>query len=234
MTEPSPSVLHALRDIIIAPGAALEAARAHPSWLWAPLLISIALACGLWVHYYTWVDFDWLIDETLRQLPAAESALSSGALRNVMSPQTSMSTTVTAIAFMTFFIYLSEALYFHLANKVIRGPEIRFGQWFAFSAWISFVGVFTSLAGFATILTADSNQLAPESLQVLSLNNLLIQAEHGSPWYQWASSLSPVNFWMLIIAGIGFADWTGAGAARSAMIVVLPWALIYGVWAALI
>ena len=234
MANTSYSVFNAMVDIVASPGKALDQIKPRTSWLWAPLLISMALAAGVLATYYSWVDFEWLIDETIRQLPAENRAESADAVRSLMSPKVSMMTSVIAVVVMTLLIYLVEAIYFHLANKITTGAEVKFGQWFSFAAWTSFVGVFASLAGFVAMLTAGSNQMAPEDLQVFSFNSLLIHAEPGDSWYRWASSLSLINIWMLVLASIGFARWTGASMVKSAVIACLPWVLIFGIWAAMV
>ena len=55
----------------------LDEVRQHTAWLWWPLLISLGLICALFAYYYSWVDFDWLIEETIRQLPAEDRAASA-------------------------------------------------------------------------------------------------------------------------------------------------------------
>lgn len=234
MTNTSYTVFNAMVDIVAAPGKALDEIKGHTAWLWWPLLISIALACGLFAYYYGWVDFDWLIEETIRQIPAEDRAASADAVRGFMNPNTMMITTLVSIVVVTFVIYLVEAVYFHLVNKVTTGAAIGFGQWFSFSVWTAFVGIFGSLAAFVVILLADSNQMTAESLQVLSVNNLLLHAEPGEPWFRWGNSLTLVNLWMLVLMSIGYARWTGASMLKSAIIACLPWVLIFGIWAAMI
>ena len=234
MADNSYTPFNAMVDIVASPGKALDEIKKHTAWLWWPLLISMALACAVFAYYYAWVDFEWLIGETIRQIPAEDRAASEEAVRGFMTPQTNMITTVIAIVVMTFVIYLIEAIYFHLANKVTTGADIGFGQWFSFAVWTAFVGIFGSLAAFMMILLADSNQVTAESLQVLSLNNLLLNAEPGSPWFRWGNSLTLVNFWMLALMSIGYARWTGASMVKSAIIACLPWVLIFGIWAAMI
>ena len=151
-----------------------------------------------------------------------------------MEPGRSTWTTIIAVVIMTFLIYAIQAVYLHLANKLITGAEIGYGQWFSFSVWTGFVGVFGALAGFATIFMAGSNQLSMQNLTALSMNSLLVHASPGAPWYTWASSLTLVNFWTLFLMSIGFARWTGAPMVKSTIIAVLPWVLIYGIWALMI
>jgi len=230
MTANSYSVFNAMVDIVAAPGKALDEIKLHTSWLWWPLLITLLLASGMMVYYYSWVDFPWLVEETIRQIPAENRAESADAIRTFMSPGTSTWTTVAAIVIMTFIIYAIQATYLHLANKLITGAEIGFGQWFSFAVWTSFVGVFGVLAAFATIFMAGSNQLATQDLQVLSLNSLLVHAQAGDPLFTWASSLTLINFWTLFLMSIGYARWTGAPIVKSTIIAILPWVLIFGVW----
>ena len=231
MTGNSYSVFNAMVDIVASPGKALDEIKQHTSWLWWPLLISILLACGLMVYYFGWVDFPWLVDETIRAVPVENRAESEDAIRNFMQPGRSTWTAVIAIVIMSLVIYAIQAVYLLLANKLVTGAEIGYGQWFSFSVWTAFVGVFGVLAAFVTIFMADSNQLSQQGLQVLSLNSLLIHAAPGEPWFTWASSLTLINFWTLFLMSIGFARWTGASIVKSSIIACLPWVLIFGIWA---
>ena len=234
MTDKTYSVFNAMVDIVASPGKALDEIKLHTSWLWWPLLITMLLASGLMIYYYNWVDFAWLIEETIRQVPAENRAESADAIRQFMEPGRSTWTTVVAIVVVSLIIYLVQSTYLHLANKLITGAEIGFGQWFSFSVWTAFVGVFGALAAFVAIFLADSNQLSTQGLQVFSLNSILVHASPGDPWFTWASSLGLINFWTLYLMSIGYARWTGADIIKSTVIAVLPWAVIFGVWALMI
>lgn len=232
MNDTNYSVFNAMTDIIASPGKALAEVKQHTSWLWWPLLISILLAMGVFGYYYSWVDFPWLVEETIRAVPAETRAESAEPIRQFMKPGQTMWITLIMIVVMTFVIYTIQALYFHLVNKMTLGAEIGFKQWFSFSVWVSFVGIFGSLAAMAVILMADSNQLASTSLQPLSINALLVHAAPGTPWHTWANSLSLLSFWTIFLAAIGFGRWTGASTVKSWVIAALPWVLIFGIWAA--
>ncbi|MBT8071194.1 MAG: YIP1 family protein [Gammaproteobacteria bacterium] len=234
MTGNSYSVFNAMVDIVASPGKALDEIKLHTAWLWWPLLISLLLGSGLMIYYYSWVDFPWLVEETIRGIPAENRAESADAIRQFMQPGRSTWTTVIAIVVVTLIIYTIQSTYLHLANKLITGADIRFGQWFSFSTWTAFVGVFGALAAFVLIFMADSNQLSQQSLQVLSINSLLVHASPGDPWFTWASSLTLINFWTLFLMSIGFARWTGAGMVKSTIIAITPWVLIFGIWALMI
>ncbi|NIP17121.1 MAG: hypothetical protein GWM87_02375, partial [Xanthomonadales bacterium] len=173
----------------------------------------------------------WLIEETIRQQPAEVRAERAEGIRQFMQPGRTLMTTLIAIVLVTLVIYTIQATYLHLANKLTTGAEIGWGQWFSFSAWTAFVGIFGTLAALVVILMADNNQLSQADMQPLSLNSLLVHARPGEPWFTWASSLSLVNFWTLALMSIGYARWTGAPMVKSTIIAVLPWALIFGIWA---
>ena len=84
------------------------------------------------------------------------------------------------------------------------------------------------------IAMADNNQVGQGDLVPLSMNNLFIHASPGDPWFTWGISLGLVNIWMLVLMSIGYARWTGASMVKSSIIAVLPWAAIFGIWAAII
>ena len=231
MADNSYSVFNAMVDIVAAQGKALDEIKLHTSWLWWPLLISMLLASGLMIYYYSWVDFSWMIEETIRQVPAEDRAESADVIRDFMSVGTSTWTTVIAIVIMSLIIYTIQATYLHLANKLTTGAEIGFGQWFSFSVWTAFVGVFGTLAAFVVMLMADSNQVSLQDLQVVSLNSLLVHASTGDRLFNWANSLTLINFWTIFLMSIGYSRWTGAAMAKSTIIAILPWVLVFGVWA---
>ena len=97
MTDNSYSVFNAMVDIV-------HASFDNPN---------AELASGLFVYYYSWVDFPWLVEETIRQVPAERRAESADAIRQFMEPGRSMWTTVIAIVIVSFIIYTIQASYLH-------------------------------------------------------------------------------------------------------------------------
>ncbi|MFC1694556.1 YIP1 family protein [Pseudomonadota bacterium] len=234
MAGNSYSVINALTDIVASPGKALDEIKLHTSWLWWPLLITILLACGVFAYFYNWVDFPWLVEETIRQMPAESRAEGAEAVRQFMQPSTSMWMSIAAIVIVTFVVYLLQATYLHLVNKIASGSDIGFGQWFSLSAWTGFVSVFGTLAAFIVMFLADSNQLSAEGLQVLSFNSLLLHAAPGEPWFRWASSWGLINIWSIFLLSLGFSRWTNSAIVKSSLIAALPWVAIFGIWAIMI
>jgi hypothetical protein len=234
MTEKSYSAVNALVDIFAAPARALDEVRNHVSWLWWPLLIYVGLAMLLVAWYHSWVDVDWLIDSEIQKIPAESRAESADAVRGFMAGNARIFISAASVAIFTLIIYLVYAVWFHLANKLTTGTDIRFGQWFAFNCWTMFPGVIGTLVAFVVIFMADSNQMPAENMQALSLNNLLIHAQPGEDWFNWGNAFSVLNFWVIALMSIGFSRWTSSSMAKSVIVSALPFVLIFGTWALLV
>ena len=197
-------------------------------------LITIVVTCAAFGYYYSWVDFDWLVEETIRNLPAESRAEAAPGVRSFMSPTSSIAITVASIIFVTFLFYAIFAAYYHLVAKMTSEAEVKYGQWFSLQAWAGFPGILTGIAIFVVIILADSNQLGQEQLTPLSLNQLFIGAEPGDDWFNWGNSTNLLQLWTTGLAGLGFARWTGSSIAKGMIVAFIPLVLIYGIWAALV
>jgi hypothetical protein len=223
---------NALIDIIAAPTKALDEVRDRVSWLWVPLGIVIVLSIASMVTYFAWVDFDWLVDQAVAEaMQAGTDPSAEAGIREFMQPGTMMAVTVVSILVMTLLIYVLQAAYLHLVNKVKGNPDLRFPQWFALSAWSGFPMVFQALSIFVLIATAANRQLAQHELSPLSLQSLLIRADGGSPWATWGSSITLITFWTIGLLALGIMRWTGASALKAVVIAAVPSVLIFGIWA---
>lgn len=226
---------NALVDIIAAPSKALDEVRDRVSWLWVPLGAVIVLSIASMITYYAWVDFDWLVDQTVSETmrtgadPSAEEGI-----RSFMQPGTMMAITVVSVLVMTLLIYALQSVYLHLVNKVTGNPELRFGQWFALSAWSGFPIVFQALSTFVLIAVTGNRQLGQQELSPLSLQSLLIRADAGSSWATWGNSITLITFWTIGLLALGIMRWTGASALKAVIIAALPSVLIFGIWALVI
>lgn len=229
------SVFNAMVDIVPAPARALDEVKLHTRWFWWPLLTLLAATIAVYVFYFTWVDFEWLVDETIRgAIRGGSPADQAEAIRGFMSVNNSIIFSILGIVLVTLAVYAIQAGYLHLVNKAVGDPSLGYGQWFSFTVWTAFVGIFNALAALVVILMADSNQLAQTELAPLSMNALFIHAEPGETWFTWGNSLGLVNFWMLWLMTLGFARWTGASMGKAALVAVTPWALLFGIWALLL
>jgi len=234
MSNSNYGVMNAMVDIITSPSRAWDEIREHTGWLWVPLLLVIIVTSAAFTYFYTWVDYEWFVEETIRGMPAETRAEAAPGVREFMSPAFSIGTTVAAVVFMTVIINLIMAVYYLLVSKIATSGEIRYGQWFSLSVWAGFPGIFSALAIFVVIFLADSNQVSQAELSPLSLNALLVNAEPGDPWFTWASAVNVIMFWSVFLAGLGISRWTASSLAKGLIIAALPLVLVFGIWAAII
>lgn len=234
MSDNKYTVVNALVDIIASPTRALDEIRNHTAWLWVPYLLVAGVTTAVFYYYFQWVDFDWLIEETIRGLPPESRAEAAPGVRSFMSPTTNTAFAAIAVVLIPLVFYLVFAAYYHLVAKITTNAEIKYGQWFSLQAWTNFPGIITALGMFAVIFMADSNQLGQHELTPLSLNQLFIGAEPGDPWFNWGNSTNLLQLWTTALAGLGFARWTSSSLAKGMIVAFVPLIGIYGVWAALV
>lgn len=234
MASDNYSVFNAMVDIIASPTRALDEIREHTAWLWVPLLLVMGLTIAAFSYYYSWVDFDWLVEETIRAMPAESRAEAAPGVRGFMTPTSSIAITIASVVFVSFVVYAIFAAYYHLLAKLTTSSEVSYGQWFSLNVWAAFPSVFLAIAMIAVILLADSNQLGQHEINPLSLNSLIFRAEPGDPWFNWGNSTNLLQLWTGALGGLGFARWTGSSLLKGMLVAFTPLLLIYGIWAALV
>ena len=119
--------------------------------------------------------------------------------------------------------------YFLIVSKV-NGDGFEFKQWFSFVAWTSLPGLLAILAMFAMIFTSETMQIAPDSLNPLSLNELIFGLEPSKGMGKLLSSLHLPQFWSLAVMVIGYKAWTKKSLMSSALVVLMPIIIVYVVW----
>lgn len=237
--EQSSSPWHALIDIFLEPRKAFGAARAHLSWLWVPLLLSLVLAIGFWMWYYASVDGDWLRDHMIAQAtqrmeekgqPVDQTQLD--AMQKFMTPKILMFGTLAGAVFATAIIYLLQALYLFLVAKVSGDKENGFGRWFSFTSWAYFPNIVATIASFFSYAFSGTKQVAPDELAVTSLNKLLFLNLHaGDTWFSFFESIHITTLWIIGLMAFGLMVWTGRSRGKAIAVAAGPYAVIFGIWA---
>jgi hypothetical protein len=195
---------------------------------WCPLLLLIVANCGLLYWYFSYVDIAWLMEKMVATIPnaaqreAAMKAMSSSLKTiSVVGPVLS----VPLVAALT-------ALYFVIVGKV-KNIDFGFGKGFALSLWASVPSLLMVILGSMQIALNPGGQLELSQLNPVSLNQLLFQVEMGHPWASWLDSLSVVTIWNIVLLMIGFEVWAKVSRATAAKVALIPYVVVYGVWAAI-
>lgn len=226
----SKSVTACLVDIFVAPSDALDAAREHGRWLWAPLLITLAAALAFWVWYYQTVDFAWFRDQTLalsgRKL-TAEQIKQAG---QFMTPGYFLGISAIGAIISVFVIYAVQAAYLLVVSHVLEAGETTFGQWFSLTAWALFPGFLAIVAMAIAYASSGSSEVMPADLNILSVNTLLFHAQFGDPTFSVLSSITLTRLWAIGLLTYGVMRWLHRSVASALLIVAGPYVVIYAVW----
>ena len=223
--EQSTSKYSALVDIVADPKKALRAVEGE-GWIWLPLILLIAIPALVTTHYFQTVDFNWVVD----QLIASSGGDMPEEARDFLTPQTMMISTVIGQVVGMPLILAITALYFLLVNKFTSANEMGFKNWFSLVVWAAVPMLLASIAMFVYYVTAGTNQVGLEELNFFSLNALLTQYPMGHKAATFMSSISLFTFWNIGLLTLGLVLWTKRTWAKSLMIVVAPYVVIYGVW----
>jgi hypothetical protein len=214
-----------------APSSAFAELRERPRF-WFPLLLVVLTTTGLTCWYYSIVDIEWLKDAMfstnpdLQALPEEKRA----AAMSMFSRTTLLWSSAISMMIAFPIVFLLEALYLLVAAKITKLPQ-GFKHWFSLACWTSLPMLVGNVVAAILLILADNPQVAPSVLQPLSLNELLFHVPAGGRGYELFESLGIPAFliWALMI--IGVRTWSQRSWVFSAIVVLLPWAVIYGLWA---
>ncbi|MGB0496522.1 MAG: YIP1 family protein [Kangiellaceae bacterium] len=201
-----------------------------------PLLTLIIATVVVFTYYYAAVDYQWYIDHMV-EISAGELSKSeqdqTRAAFEMMSQSTMGSiTTVTAAIGIVIFMII-QAVYFVIVSN-ITNDGFQFKQWLSFVAWSSQPALLVYVAMLAYIFFSSNGQIAFETLNPISLNDLFFNYDATQGVGKMLASLDLTKFWSMYIMIIGYQKWTNKSMANSASIVLIPFVAIYSIWAMLL
>lgn len=223
----SASPVGAFTSMLYEPGKTFRQLEDKPRG-WFPMIVLIVSTCALMFWYYSMVDFPWLLDQMLATMKSAEER---EAAAKVMSKTMMQVSTVGSTAIGFPLIFAVTGVYLMLVSKALsRG--ISFGKGFALAAWSSVPAILLLPLGAMQILMASSGQLAYSELNPVSLNQLLFHYEMAHPLASLMDTVSLMTFWSMFLLVIGFETWAKVKRSTAVLVVVIPYLVIYGLWAA--
>jgi len=214
-------------------------ARAPKAWqrLWErpnsalPMAASVLLGTALVVAYFHQVDAAWLVDQFVNHDSRLAELTEEKRLKiaSMMSGGSVERAYLAAILVGLPLARIAESLYYHLAGKLV-GLRVGFKQWLALTCWSSLPLLLPVAAALLTLTLRHAPQVTLESLDGLSLNELLFHRAAGTPGYALATSLTIAHPWAWGLAASGIRAWSGRSWAFAATMALLPWVVIYGGW----
>ncbi len=197
-----------------------------------PMLTFLVLMGLSMYTYYAMVDYVWFVDymveTTAGELSKAEQDQTRQGMSMMSQGVMGIVATVSAMI-MIAIIYVIQAVYFLIISNV-KNDGYSFKQWLSFVSWTALPGLLAIIAMFAYILSSTNGQIPPDSLNPLSLNELIFGMDSSKGLGKLLSSIHLAQFWSLAVMVIGYKVWTKSTMANAATIVLLPFVLFYAGW----
>lgn len=215
------------------PRRAFELLGERPRF-WFPLLLAVLVTASMTLWYYRVVDLPWLLEEMLRGNPrmAALDETQRARAAQAMAGGVATFMSVASVIVMVVVIRLLEATWFLLAGKVTN-VQRSFRHWFALASWSSLPSLLTYIPAAVVLVTTTNGQIENGAMNPLSLNELVFHRHLGDPGYSLLVSAGPLQLLCWWLSALGVRSWSGRSATFCAVFVLLPPAVIYGVWALL-
>jgi len=209
-----------------APTFARLKAKTHA---WLPLLVLILLSLAITFWWVSTVDFPWLTEHMLSMRPDATPEVRT-AIARFTTPTTMLWSSGLGTVIGLPVIFAVTAVYYLIAGKVL-GASISYGKWYGFSVWTSLPRLLTIPLSALQILTSHG-RVAMEDLNMVSLNYLVLHLPASNPWASFAGAVDLTMVWSVALTVIGLKAWTGRSTGTCLTVALLPYAIIYGLWAA--
>ncbi|MGC3981853.1 MAG: YIP1 family protein [Steroidobacteraceae bacterium] len=215
------------------PATAFAELRQRPRF-WLPLLLIALSSAAVTFWYFKMVDYEWFKDFTINSNPLLRNIDEAGRARVAasMGKAPSMWNSLLAVPITLSVMFALQALYYFLAGKVTKLGE-SYKTWFALMTWSSLPALIGLLI--VAVLLASKGlglQMGYEQLQALSINELILHREPGSPGYGLVSSIGVLSVWVWWLRVIAVRTWSNRSWLFSSLFVLLPVAIFYGGWAA--
>jgi hypothetical protein len=196
---------------------------------WLPLLLTIVSSLVVMLWWVNSTDFVWLREHVMMGQADAKPEIRA-AMEHSLTPTFLMWSTGLATVLGTPVLFAAAALYYFLAGKVM-GASIGFGKWFGFAAWVSVPRLLVLPLSALQILTSHG-RVAMEDLSMVSLNYLVFHLPPSSPWAGLLYSIDLPAIWTVVLSVIGLRVWTGCSTGACVTAALVPWVIVYGLWAA--
>lgn len=215
-----------LIDIFLEPAKAWDQLKERPTFLVPALLVAGASALAA-VLYFLHVDPVWFADYQIQAVGKDMSASEIAQMQKFMPGARTLAWITAATALLSFaVIYAVMALYYLLAGKV-GGHAVNFRRGLALATWSSMPMLVIAVVSIIGTYTS-SPQTSYESLQMLSIDPLLVQLPMDHDWSTLAKSCSLINIWTSFLAALGWKTWFRTGWGQALFVVLLPLVVIFG------
>ncbi len=196
-----------------------------------PLLLLIILNVALIFFLFSSIDYSWYVDHMVNLQAGDLSPAQQEAMRanfEKMTPNTISMIAGGSTAIGLPIIYAIYAGYLLVISN-LNNDGIGFKRWFSFISWSYMPVLFGVLASFVTIVVSSNGQIAPETLNPLTLNELFFGLDPNKGIGSILAQLDITQFWVLGLMTIGYSKWTHISPLKSFLIVGFPIIAFYSI-----
>jgi hypothetical protein len=224
-----------LQALIFDPKKAFAELAERPKFVF-PLVLLFVGTAGLVLWYYQVVDLEWMIDNQLRGGTRGGNLTDEqiGNLAKAASsrPGITAAVTVFSTAFTLVLLRVIEAVYYLLAGK-ITNVQRGFAHWLSLACWTSLPALLVVIPAAITLATATNAQIDQAALNPLSLNSLIFHRLPADPGYTLFANFNVLQLLGFYLAVVGVRVWSARSWLFSTVFALLPFVVVYGVWAAI-
>lgn len=213
-------------DIFLDPAKVWTQLKERPTFLMPALVVAAATMLAAMLYFFH-VDPVWFADYQIQAMGKEMSASEVAQVQAFMPGARTLAWITAATTLLTFaIIYALVALYYLLAGKV-GGHAVTFRHGLALTTWSSMPMLVVAVVSIIGTYTS-SPQTSYESLQMLSVDPLLVQLPMDHDWSTLAKSFSLINLWTSFLAALGWKTWFRTSWGQAIFVVLLPLVLIFG------
>lgn len=227
-TEPA-GLINTATNILLSPGEAFTELQQRPSKLF-PLALIVLSTMAVMFWYFSIVDFDWYIDDTLAAVNLDDEQLETAREQMASMSQTTFKMFgIFSGAIGTLAVYVLQSGYLSLTSA-ISGSGQKFGDWFSLVLWTSLPYMLSVVGMVTTIALSPNGQLGAYDLDPLILANLGLQSGNSSLTALF-NGISLPMLWGIALTVMGYRQWLDCSLLRAMTVVLAPYFLILGIWA---
>jgi hypothetical protein len=217
-------------NIFTAPREAFAALKERPRVLLPVVVLLIAIS-AVSFYYLSHVDIGFLVDNQLRiGNPNMTDAQREQAVAAATKLPPIFYQAIGVLAPTAVFLFILVVASYFTIVSFATGDGVKLKQWFALLCWCTLPQVLGNIAQLVNMVANDPRFMLQDSIDPLSVGNLLSIDRTGAPTVQrYMLGLDVTLIWSLVLQVIGYQSFTNKSYATSAAVVLGPIALIVAI-----
>lgn len=215
-------------NVITSPTEAFNALKEKPHFLLPFILIPLVVV-AFQLIYFNVVDYTWMLEQMALQAQMNDADPAQiESIKNIPKMLMLIPGIISAVLVIVL-VQLIYASYLMLVSKA-SGDNFGFKAMFSLSWWCAIPAAFTMVACIVNVLLADGGRIYADAVNPFSLNSLIFDFGFDSPFRSILANIDLFMFWSWALLTIAYKQFSGRSYVHSALVVLAPYAVIYGIW----